>query len=49
MKAGLVVGVLCARCQTPEENAEAEINLATLEYDVDAAGRVIGRPKGPRT
>jgi len=43
---GVVVGVLCPRCQTPAENAEAEIHDATLHYDRDGAGRLIGRPKG---
>ena len=25
-------GLLCPKCQTPEEHVEAEINLATLDY-----------------
>lgn len=29
---GVVTGYLCPNCQTAEENAEAEINLATLDY-----------------
>lgn len=42
---GSVVGVLCSDCQTPEENAEAEINMATLDYGVDEQGRALARPK----
>lgn len=32
MKAGRPVGHICPNCQTPEENAEAEINDATTDY-----------------
>lgn len=46
MKAGWEVGTLCPGCQTPEENAEAEINLATRWYSRDATDRVTFRPKG---
>ncbi len=35
---GVIVGVLCPDCQTPDENAEAEINAATLDYKRDQAG-----------
>lgn len=42
---GRIVALLCPECQTPEENAEAEINLATLDYHHDSAGRVRGKPK----
>ncbi|NDJ91469.1 hypothetical protein [Mycolicibacter kumamotonensis] len=42
---GVIVGYLCPDCQTPEENAEAEINLATLDYFVGADGLFRGRPK----
>ena len=42
---GVVVGATCPACQTGEENAEAEINLATLDYRTDWLGRVQGRPK----
>lgn len=45
VKQGRVVGHLCPSCQTPEENAEAEINLATTEYAVDAFGRHVGFAK----
>lgn len=36
------IGHLCPGWQTPAENAEAEINLATLEYSVTADGRIGG-------
>lgn len=42
---GIPVGYLCPDCQTPEENAEAEINLATTRYAVDSFGRMIGSPR----
>lgn len=42
---GLITGLLCDRCQTPEENAEAAIHEATMEYTV-TGGRLAGRPKG---
>ena len=32
---GVIVGYLCPNCQTAEENAEAEINEATLDYSQD--------------
>lgn len=40
MKGGKAVGVLCPGCQTPEQNAEAEINAATIDYgySTDALG-----------
>lgn len=31
-KGGRVIGFLCPACQTPEENAEAEVKAATLNY-----------------
>lgn len=46
MKDGVVVGALCPKCQTPDENAEAAINEATVTYGHDAGGRVTGQPKG---
>jgi hypothetical protein len=45
LKQGVVVGYLCPDCQTPEENAQAEINEATLKYGRDSFGRVTVRPK----
>lgn len=47
MREGVIVGLLCPRCQSPEENAEAEINEATLDYRLDAFGRAVGFPKAP--
>ncbi|WHP18814.1 hypothetical protein [Cellulomonas sp. ES6] len=32
-KSGVLTGLLCPDCQTPEENAEAEINAVGLDYD----------------
>lgn len=31
-EAGRIVAVICPSCQSPAENAEAEINDATLNY-----------------
>jgi hypothetical protein len=45
MRQGLVVGVLCPGCQTPEENTEAAINEATLEYGTNSDGRLVARPR----
>lgn len=42
---GAPVGLLCPDCQTPEENAEAAINEATLEYSLDDQGRPMARRK----
>jgi hypothetical protein len=45
---GVITGYLCPGCQTPEENAEAVINEATVEYvGVSVDGRLLGRPKSP--
>jgi hypothetical protein len=46
VRAGVIVGALCPRCQTPEENAEAVIHESTLDYGEDGHGRLTGRPKG---
>lgn len=45
MRSGRIVGLLCPSCQTPEENAEAAINEATLDYAIDPLGRSVARPK----
>ena len=37
-KSGQVVAILCPACQTPEQNAEAEINAATIDYKTDGVG-----------
>lgn len=44
--AGVVVGLLCPSCQSIEENAEAEVNRATLDYGLRGDGRLVGTPKG---
>ena len=44
-KSGQVVAILCPACQSPEQNAEAEINAATIEYKTDAFGRLAGKSK----
>lgn len=46
VQAGVVVGYLCPDCQTPGENAEAEVNEATTVYGTDQHGRLTGRIKG---
>lgn len=46
---GRPVGYLCPECQTPEENAEAEVKAATLDYTntaPDADGRQKVAPVG---
>ncbi len=44
---GYLTGFLCPDCQTPEENAEAEINAATMTpVGIDEAGRAWGRRNG---
>lgn len=45
VEGGRPVGRLCPNCQTSEENAEAEMNEATLVYERDALGRLTARPK----
>lgn len=49
VEGGKAVGVLCPKCQTPEENAEAEINEALLDYGYATDGRgnvrAWGKPK----
>lgn len=44
---GIATGLLCPACQTSEEHLEAEVNLATIDYQgVDVFGRLVGVPKG---
>ncbi|WP_329103221.1 hypothetical protein [Streptomyces sp. NBC_01439] len=46
---GRPVGYLCPECQTPEENAEAEVNAATVDYVTMAPaadGRQMAAPVG---
>ena len=45
MTQGQATGLLCPACQSPEENAEALINEATVNYGLDAQGRVLGVPR----
>jgi len=45
---GVVTGFLCPDCQTPEENTEAVINEATVDYASmhrDNEGRIWVRPR----
>lgn len=43
---GVITALICDTCQTPPESIEAAVNHAMLDYDVDQAGRLTGRPKG---
>ncbi|RFA15853.1 hypothetical protein B7R22_05450 [Subtercola boreus] len=46
MHQGVPVAIICPACQTAEENAEAEINEATLDYiGTDAFGRAVATSK----
>jgi hypothetical protein len=49
MRAGEPQYLLCPTCQTPEENAEAAINEATLQYSVDEHGRGRAVPRVRRS
>lgn len=42
---GLIQWVICPDCQTPEQNLEAMVKEALLDYYRDAAGRIRGRIK----
>ena len=42
---GYITGLLCPSCQTPEENAEAAIHGATLDFAI-INGRLSAVPKG---
>ena len=45
---GRGIWILCPGCQTPEENAEAEINAATLDYarvTTPSGTLLLGRPR----
>lgn len=44
-EAGRLVAIICPACQTAEQNAEAEINAATIEYETNAFGQLIEKPK----
>lgn len=41
---GAMVAVICPGCQSPEENAEAEINEATLTYS-NRGGLIYGKAR----
>jgi hypothetical protein len=46
---GMVVALICSACQTPEENAEAEINRSAIDYSTggtDELGRAYVRDPG---
>jgi hypothetical protein len=45
VKSGYITGLLCPSCQTPEENADAAIHEATLDFAV-INRRLVGSPKG---
>lgn len=45
LKGGLPVFYLCPACQTPEENTQAVIHEATLNYHHTAGGLIYGTPK----
>jgi hypothetical protein len=46
LRQGVLIEIICPRCQSAQENAEAEINESTLIYrGLDAFGRVIASPK----
>ncbi|KXP08791.1 hypothetical protein [Tsukamurella pseudospumae] len=45
---GRIAWILCPACQTPGENAEAEVNEATLDYGTGPLGEQIARPKTGR-
>ncbi len=42
---GVLLGLVCPDCQTPMENAEAEIKAATLDYVAGPNGEPMVRPK----
>lgn len=42
---GVPVALLCPDCQSAQENAEAEVNAATLDYGQDSVGRIVIWPR----
>lgn len=46
LKQGVIVKILCPNCQTTEQDLEAQINEATLDYTRDTFGRLRGTIKG---
>lgn len=45
IRGGAVAGYLCSECQSPEENAEAAINEAIIDYGRDVNGNLSMIPK----
>lgn len=46
VESGYITGLVCPGCQTSEENVEAEINEATLDYcGMLSDGRLVAQPK----
>jgi hypothetical protein len=45
LKGGAVTGFLCPTCQAPDENAEAEINEATLTYGQRSDYGFVAKPE----
>ncbi|MEE8727436.1 MAG: hypothetical protein SOI04_07885 [Bifidobacterium thermacidophilum] len=46
LHAGIITQVLCPDCQTPEQDMEAQVNEAMLDYSRNPAGQIIARMKG---
>lgn len=45
-QSGFIVGYLCPKCQTVEENAEAVVNESTINYGIDPfTGQHVGTLK----
>lgn len=44
-KAGRAVAIICPACQTPEQDLEAAVNEAMLDYS-SRDGLIVGTPKG---
>lgn len=45
-RSGRLLSIICPDCQSADQNAEAAINEATLDYSMNAFGQVVVRPKG---
>ena len=46
LHAGIITRVLCPDCQTPEQDMEAQVNQAMLNYARNTSGQIIARTKG---
>lgn len=42
---GALSAVYCPRCQSEAEHVEGQVNLATMEFEIDDKGEVHGKPK----